>query len=160
LGPPEPGSSLRIKNQVETLNITLGGRKVKELETEYLKYLRLYLRKKHQYSKDSENRRKQKVLIFLRFCQGLGVKRIKDIKEEHYRQFVAQVLNSKSVETKRKYLMALKEFFQRAHLPIQVNPSGNVKRTKEKKLQRLLKILGIDIQNLEYEKIQEILKLL
>jgi site-specific recombinase XerD len=130
------------------------------LVDEYLKYIRLYLKKKHQYSKDSENRRKQKVIAFLRFCEKLGVKRIKDIKEEHYRQFVAEVLNSKAVETKRKYLLALKEFFERAHLPIKVNPSKNIKRTKEKKLQKLLSILGIDIQSLEYEKIQEVLKIL
>jgi len=130
------------------------------LTEEYLKYLRLYLRRKHQYSKDSENRRKQKVLVFLRFCERLGVKKIKDIKEEHYRLFVAEVLNSKSTETKRKYLLALREFFQRAHLPIQVNPSGNVRRTKEKKLKKLLDILGIDIQSLPYEKIQEVLKIL
>jgi len=130
------------------------------LTEEYLRYIRLYLRKKHQYSKDSENRRKQKVLTFLRFCESLGVKRIKDIKEEHYRQFVAQVLNSKATETKRKYLMALKEFFERAHLPIMVNPSKNIQRTKEKKLKKLLEILGIDIQSLPYEKIQEVLKIL
>jgi site-specific recombinase XerD len=130
------------------------------LVDEYLKYLRLYLRKKHQFSKDSENRRKQKVLTFLRFCENLGVKRIKDIKEEHYRQFVAQFLNSKATETKRKYLMALKEFFERAHLEIKVNPSKNVQRTKEKKLKKLLDILGINIQDLEYEKIQELLKIL
>lgn len=131
-----------------------------ELVNEYLKYIRLYLKKKHQYSKDSENRRKQKVIAFLRFCEKLGVKRIKDIKEEHYRLFVAQVLNSKAPETKRKYLLALKEFFERAHLPIKVNVSGNIQRTKEKKLKKLLNILGIDIQSLEYEKVQEILKLL
>jgi site-specific recombinase XerD len=130
------------------------------LTEEYLKYLRLYLRKKHQYSKDSENRRKQKVLAFLRFCEKQGVRRIKDIREEHFRLFVSEVLSTKSTETKRKYLLALKEFFQRAHLPIQVNPSGNLRRTKEKKLKKLLDILGIDIQNLPYEKIQEVLKLL
>ncbi|MCI4454647.1 MAG: hypothetical protein JHC25_06880 [Thermodesulfobacterium sp.] len=133
---------------------------MKELEAEYLKYIRLYLRKKHQYSKDSENRRKQKVLTFLRFCEGLGVKKIKDIKEEHYRLFVSQVLSSKSTETKRKYLLALNEFFNRAHLGIRVNPSKNIQRTKEKKLQKLLSLLGINIQDLEHEKIQEILKLL
>jgi site-specific recombinase XerD len=130
------------------------------LTEEYLKYIRLYLRKKHQYSKDSENRRKQKVLTFLRFCESLGVKRIKDIKEEHYRQFVAQFLNTKATETKRKYLMALNEFFQRAHLPIKVNPAKNLRRTKEKKLLKILELLGIDIKTLEYEKIQELLKIL
>jgi site-specific recombinase XerD len=130
------------------------------LVEEYLKYIRLYLKKKHQYSKNSENRRKQKVIAFLRFCENAGVKRIKDIKEEHYRLFVAEVLNSKATETKRKYLLALKEFFERAHLPIKINPQGNVRRTKEKKLKKLLDVLGIDIQSLPYEKIQELLKIL
>jgi site-specific recombinase XerD len=145
----------------ETFNLSNpGGSRMGALTEEYLRYIRLYLRKKHQFSKDSENRRKQKVLTFLRFCEQLGVKRIKDIKEEHYRQFVAQVLNDKSTETKRKYLLALREFFQRAHLPIQVNPAKNARRTKEKKLQKVLNVLGIDIQSLNYEKIQELLKIL
>jgi len=130
------------------------------LVEEYLRYIRLYLRKKHQYSKDSENRRKQKVIAFLRFCEKLGVKKIRDIREEHYRLFVAEVLNTKATETKRKYLLALKEFFERAHLPIKINPQGNVRRTKEKKLKKLLDVLGIDIQSLPYEKIQELLKIL
>jgi site-specific recombinase XerD len=130
------------------------------LVDEYLKYIRLYLRKKHQYSKNSEARRKQRVLAFLRFCEGLGVKRIKDIKEEHYRQFVAEVLSSKAVETKRKYLLALREFFQRAHLPIKINISRNIQRTKEKKLLKILELLEIDVKSLDHEKIQKILKLL
>jgi site-specific recombinase XerD len=130
------------------------------LTDEYLKYIRLYLKKKHQYSKASENRRKQKVLKFLAFCEKQGIKRIKDIEEKHFRQFVAEELNNLAIETKRKYLLALKEFFERAHLSIKVNPSRNIKRTKEKKLIKLLSILGIDIQSLEYEKIQKLLKLL
>jgi site-specific recombinase XerD len=130
------------------------------LTEEYLRYIRLYLRKKHQYSKDSEARRKQKVLAFLAFCEKQGVRKIKDIEEKHFRLFVSEVLSSKSVETKRKYLLALREFFQRAHLPIKINVSGNIKRTKEKKLQKILGVLGINIQDLEYEKIQELLKIL
>lgn len=130
------------------------------LVEEYLRYIRLYLRKKHQYSKDSENRRKQKVIAFLRFCEKAGVKRIKDIKEEHYRLFVAEVLNSKATETKRKYLLALKEFFERAHLPITVNPSKNIRRTKEKKLLKVLQILDMKLEDLPYEKIQELLKII
>jgi site-specific recombinase XerD len=131
-----------------------------ELIQEFEKYKRLYLRYKHQYSKDSNRRREQKIKAFLAFCAQRGVKRIKEIKEEHYRLFVAEVLNSKATETKRKYLLALKEFFERAHLPIKINPQGNIRRTKEKKLRKLLDVLGIDIQSLPYEKIQELLKIL
>ena len=131
-----------------------------ELIQEFERYKRLYLRYKHQYSKDSNRRREQKIKAFLAFCARRGVKRIRDIREEHYRQFVAEVLNAKATETKRKYLLALREFFKRAHLPIRINVQRNVQRTKERKLQKLLEILGIDIKSLEYEKIQEILKIL
>jgi site-specific recombinase XerD len=131
-----------------------------ELIQEFEKYKRLYLRYKHQYSKDSNKRREQKVKAFLAFCAQRGVKRIKEIREEHYRLFVAEVLNAKSTETKRKYLLALREFFQRAHLPIKINLSRNIQRTKEKKLLKVLEILGIKFESLDYEKIQKLLKIL
>jgi site-specific recombinase XerD len=131
-----------------------------QLIKEFEQYKRLYLRYKHQFSKDSNKRREQKIKTFLRFCAQRGVRRIKDIKEEHYRLFVSEILNTKAPETKRKYLLALKEFFERAHLPIKVNPSKNIKRTKEKKLMKVLEILGIKFESLDYEKIQKLLKVL
>jgi site-specific recombinase XerD len=131
-----------------------------ELIKEFERYKRLYLRYKHQYSKDSNKRREQRVRAFLIFCAQKGVRRIKDIKEEHYRLFVSEVLNTKAPETKRKYLLALKEFFERAHLPIKVNVSENIQRTKEKKLSKILGILGIKLEDLEYEKVQELLRAL
>jgi hypothetical protein len=73
---------------------------------------------------------------------------------------VAEVLNNKATETKRKYLLALKEFFERAHLPIKVNVSKNVSRTKERKLQKVLQLLGLKLEDLEYEKVPELLKIL
>ena len=127
---------------------------------EFDQYKRLYLRYKHQYSKDSNRRREQKIKAFLKFCAKHGVRRVKDIKEEHYRLFVSEVLNAKSVETKRKYLLALREFFQRAHLPIMVNVQKNISRTKEKKLLKLLQVLDIKLEDLPYEKIQELIKIL
>jgi site-specific recombinase XerD len=131
-----------------------------ELIKEFEQYKRLYLRYKYQFSKDSNKRREQRVRVFLIFCAQKGVKRIKDIKEEHYRLFVSEVLNTKAPETKRKYLLALKEFFERAHLPIKVNVSKNIQRTKEKKLLKILEILGIKLEDLEYEKVQKLLELL
>jgi site-specific recombinase XerD len=131
-----------------------------ELIQEFEKYKRLYLRYKHQYSKNSNQRREQKVRAFLRFCAQRGAKRIKDIREEHYRLFVAEILNNKAPETKRKYLLALKEFFQRAHLPIRINITKNISRTKERKLQKVLQLLGLKLEDLEYEKIQELIKIL
>jgi site-specific recombinase XerD len=133
---------------------------VPEIIQEFERYKRLYLRYKHQYSKDSNKRREQRVKTFLRFCARQGVKRIKDIREEHYRLFVSEVLNAKAVETKRKYLLALREFFKRAHLPIKVNVSKNISRTKERKLQRVLQVLGLKLEDLTYEQVQELLKLL
>ena len=131
-----------------------------ELIQEFERYKRLYLRYKHQYSKNSNQRREQKVRAFLKFCAKHGVRRIKDIKEDHYRLFVAEILNNKATETKRKYLLALREFFQRAHLPIKVNITKNISRTKEKKLLKLLEILEVKLEDLQPEKIQKLLKLL
>jgi site-specific recombinase XerD len=131
-----------------------------QLLEEFERYKRLYLRYKHQFSKDSNKRREQRIKAFLKFCAQKGVKRIKDIKEEHYRLFVSEVLNTKAPETKRKYLLALGEFFKRAHLPIKINPSKNIKRTKEKKLLKVLQVLDIKLEDLPYEKIQELLKIL
>jgi site-specific recombinase XerD len=131
-----------------------------ELIKEFEQYKRLYLRYKHQYSKDSNKRREQKIKAFLKFCAKHGVRRVKDIREEHYRLFVSEVLNNKATETKRKYLLALKEFFQRAHLPIRINITKNITRTKEKKLLKILETLEIRLEDLEHEKIQKLLKLL
>jgi site-specific recombinase XerD len=127
---------------------------------EFEQYKRLYIRYKHQYSKESNRRRENRIKSFLQFCEGLGVKRIRDLKEEHYRLFVSQILNQKATETKRKYLLALKEFFQRAHLPIKVNVGKNISRTKEKKLLKLLQVLDIKLEDLPHEKVQELIKLL
>jgi site-specific recombinase XerD len=133
---------------------------VPDILREFEQYKRLYLRYKHQYSKDSNKRREQRVRAFLKFCASQGIKKIRDIQEEHYRRFVSEVLNNKSTETKRKYLLALKEFFERAHLPIKVNVQRNIQRTKEKKLLKLLQVLDIKLEDLEHEKIQKLLKLL
>jgi len=91
------------------------------LTQEYNKNLRIYLRKKSDTSKKSENQRKNKVVNFLKFCESQNIKQIKDINEALYRSFVSQHLNNKSIETKRKYLLALNEFFTRAHLNIKKN---------------------------------------
>jgi len=128
-----------------------------ELVNEYLSKLRIYLRKKSNVSKKSENDRKNKVVNFLKFCESQNVKQIKDINESLYRSFVSQHLNNKSIETKRKYLLSLHEFFTRAHLNIKINVQNNINRTKEKKLIKLLNILNIDATEQQKD---EILKLL
>jgi site-specific recombinase XerD len=130
------------------------------LVKEFEQYKRLYLRYKHQHSKESNRRRENIIKAFLQFCERVGVRKIKDIKEEHYRRFVAEFLNTKTTETKRKYLLVLREFFKRAHLPIKVNINKNIARTKEKKLRKVLEVLNLKLENLQTEQIQELLKLL
>ena len=129
-----------------------------KLVDEYNKNLRIYLRKKSNVSKKSENDRKNKVVNFLKFCESQNVKQIKDINESLYRIFVSQYLSNKSIETKRKYLLSINEFFTRAHLNIQINVQNNINRTKEKKLEKILYILNLNDINQQQK--YEILKLL
>ena len=117
-----------------------------------------FLRKKHQYSKKSHQERLQKLLKFARFCEREGVENIRDIKPEHYARFVKEFLNQKSTETKRKYLLVLREFFRRAQLHIKVNISRNIRETKEKKMRKLLEILKNCTLN--EKQMREIMKLL
>ena len=129
-----------------------------KLVSEYNKNLRVYLRKKSDTSKKSENQRKNKVITFLKHCEKQNVESIKNINETHYRSFVSEYLNNKSTETKRKYLLALNEFFARAHLNIVINTKNNISRTKEKKLTKILDILNINDINQQQK--EAILKLL
>ena len=128
-----------------------------KLVDEYRKNLRIYLKKKSNISKKSENQRKNKVITFLKHCEKQNVESIKNINETHYRSFVSEYLSNKSTETKRKYLLSLREFFTRAHLNIVINTKNNISRTKEKKLTKLLNILNV---NATEQQKNEILKLL
>ena len=119
-----------------------------------------YLRRKHQCSKKNENERVNRVLRFLRFCEQMGCENFKEIKPIHYQKYIEQELSKKSTETKRKHLLTLREFFKRAHIPIQINPNRNIKRTKEHKLEKLLQILNLDIKTLTKEQMKQIIKLL
>jgi len=130
------------------------------LISEFERKQKILVRNRRQYSEKSNKERVQKVMKFLSFCEDLDVKRIKDINQFHYRQFVSEFLNKKSSETKRKYLYALREFFERAHLPIIVNPTANMNRTKEKKLLKLLKILDLSENDITQEQKDKILDLL
>jgi hypothetical protein len=90
----------------------------------------------------------------------MGCEDFRNIKEIHYRRYVEEILSKKSTETKRKHLLTLREFFKRAHIPIQVNPNRNIRRTRERKFERLMQILSLDIKTLTKEQIKQILKLL
>ena len=120
-----------------------------------------YLRRKHQCTKKNERERIRRVIAFLKYCEReFGCKDFKEIKKVHYDKYVSEILNKKSSETKRKHLLTLREFFKRAHIPIEINPNRNVKRTKEQKLEKLLQIMNFNKRNLTKEQTKEILKLL
>ena len=112
-----------------------------ELLKEYEKNIRRYLKHKHQYSLKSERDRKNRVIKFLRFCCSRGVRSIKDITKDDFDKFI-QTLSKYSVETRRKYRLVLREFFERAHLDIRVNTQRAVEREKLKKFEKLKQILS------------------
>ncbi len=111
------------------------------LVKEYERNLRKYLRHKHQYSIKSEKDRKNRVIKFLKFCCSRGVRSIKDITKDDFDKFI-QTLSKYSVETRRKYRLALREFFERAHLDIRVNVQRSTRREKLKKFEKLKQILS------------------
>jgi len=131
-----------------------------ELLSEYEKNLRKYLRHKYQTSEKSERDRKNRVKRFLLFCCKRGKKRTNEIEQNDFDKFVQIELEKYSTETKRKYRLALQEFFTRAKLPIKVNVVKSVEREKNKKLEKLKLILGNCAENNCIEKHKtEILKL-
>jgi len=131
-----------------------------KLTEKFLKNKWQYLRRKHQCSLKNERERVNRVIRFLRFCEKMGCEDFKEIKIIHYRRYVEEELSTKSTETKRKHLLTLREFFKRAHIPIQVSTNRNIRRTKEQKLERLLQIMNLDIKTLSKEQMKQILKLL
>ncbi len=114
------------------------------LVKEYLANKKRYLQHKHQFSKKSERDRQAKVIKFLRFCEAQKIDKIKDITQKEFDMFAEQELASKSTETKRKYLCAVREFAKRAHLQLAINISKSINRTKKNKLLKILKILNIN----------------
>jgi len=126
------------------------------LVREYERNLRKYLRHKHQYSNKSERDRKNRVLKFLRFCCSRGIKDIRNIIQTDYDSFMQYLSEiGYSIETRRKYRLALREFFSRAHLNINVNVQKSVKREKFKKFERLKEILkDCDIEQYKDEILQ------
>ena len=133
---------------------------VGKLTEKFLRNKWQYLRRKHQCSLKNERERVNRVLAFLRFCERMGCEDFKQIKPIHYQRYTEEILSKKSTETKRKHLLTLREFFRRAHIQIQVNPSRNIRRTKERKLERLMEILSLDIKTLSKDQIKQIMKLL
>ncbi len=109
------------------------------LVDEFLKNKRKYVVYKHQYSKKSNDERVQRIIKFLQFCCQRGVKRIKDIQKSDYDEFLRYLSHSRSIETLRKYKLAISEFVNRAKLSFKV--VKNVDRQKERKFLKLKAIL-------------------
>ncbi len=109
------------------------------LVDEFLKNKRKYVVCKHQYSRKSNRERVQRIVKFLQFCCEQGVKHIKDIQKSHYDEFLRHLSYSRSLETIRKYKLALSEFVNRAKLDFKV--VKNVDRQKERKFLKLKAIL-------------------
>ena len=127
-----------------------------QIVDEYERNLRKYLVRKHQYSKKSENDRKNRVIKFLKFCAKRGRKSIKEISQVDFDRFMDEI-KGLSVETRRKYRLVLHEFFSRAHLNINVNVQKATKREKLKKFEKLRQILkNCDIEQYK-DKILQIL---
>ncbi len=127
---------------------------------EFLGNKKRYLQHKHQYSTKSEKDRQSKVIRFLKFCELQGIDKIKNITQRELDMFVEKELSNKSTETKRKYLLAVLGFSKRAHLPIAINIPKSINRTKQNKLLKLAKILGLDINEISSDQQAQILRLL
>jgi len=127
-----------------------------ELVDEFIRNKRKYVRYKHQVNEKSNDERVQKVIKFLQFCCRQGVKRIKNINKGNYDDFMRFLSNNRSLETQRKYRLALSEFVERASLGFKI--VKNVDRQKEKKLNKILQILNVS--DISKEQKSEILKII
>lgn len=105
---------------------------------EFLRNKRKYVTYKHQFSKKSNSERVQKIIKFLQFCCLKEIKHIKDISKADYDDFMRSI-SDKSLETQRKYRLAVSEFVERARLNFKI--VKNVDRQKERKFLKLKAIL-------------------
>ncbi len=105
---------------------------------EFLKSKRKYVVYKHQFSDKSNSERVQKIIKFLQFCCLKGTKHIKYINKAIYDDFMRSI-SDKSLETQRKYRLAVSEFAERARLNFKI--VKNVDRQKERKFLKLKAIL-------------------
>ncbi len=130
-----------------------------DLIKQFAENKRKYIVYKHQYTQKSNKEREQKIIKFLKFACFVGIKRIIDINKATYDDFIKHINDlGLTLETQRKYRLALAEFVQRAKLNFKV--VKDVNRQKEKKFYNIKKFLlekySVDIN--EYK--DEILKIL
>ncbi len=128
-----------------------------DLIKQFAENKRKYIVYKHQYTQKSNKEREQKIIKFLKFACLAGIKRITDINKAIFDDFMKSISN-KSLETKRKYRLALAEFAQRANLSFKV--VKDVNRQKEKKFYNIKKFL-LEKYSVDIDKHKdEILKIL
>jgi len=126
------------------------------LVKQFLENKRKYLTYKHQDTAKYNKEREQKVIKFLQYACTKDIASIQNIDKTVFIDFMRSIKN-KSLETQRKYRLALSEFIERAGLSFRI--AKNVDRQKEKKflkLKEILKECGCDIS--QYKK--EIIKIL
>ncbi len=128
-----------------------------DLIKQFAENKRKYIVYKHQCTQKSNKEREQKIIKFLKFACTKNVKYIQSINKAIFDDFM-KFIDDKSLETKRKYRLALAEFAQRARLNFKV--VKNVNRQKEKKFYNIKKFL-LEKYSVDIDKHKdEILKIL
>ncbi len=109
------------------------------LVKQFLNNKRKYIVYKHQNTKEYNKEVERKIIKFLEFaCLKKGVERVQDINKLIFDDFMSSI-NNKSLETQRKYRLALSEFIERAGLDFKI--IKNVNKQKERKYYMLKKLL-------------------
>ena len=78
---------------------------------------------------------RNRILFFLDFCDQKKIFLISDIKNKDYEDFIRKISIDRSARTVSDWKYALKEFFERAELPIKVRTSP--KKQFEKRLGKI-----------------------
>ncbi|MEA3312972.1 MAG: hypothetical protein U9Q18_01175 [Caldisericota bacterium] len=120
-----------------------------------------FAKMKHLWYRSRENKtrwQKQKIRIiekFLRHCKNRGVKKIGAISKSEYDSFFLGFKNT--IETKRKYMFVLREFFKKAGVSIKVNTLKYINKQKQKKLKQIEETLPTQLTEETKNKILKIL---
>ncbi len=124
------------------------------LVKQFLENKRKYLVYKHQDTAKYNKEREQKVIKFLQYACTKDIVSIQDIDKTVLIDFMRSI-KSKSLETQRKYRLAIAEFIERAGLGFRI--AKNIDRQKEKKFLKIKHILekhGFDISQYKREIMQ------
>ena len=78
---------------------------------------------------------RNRINSFLDFCGQRKISLISDINSKDYEDFIRKISKDRSARTVSDWKYALKEFFERAGLPIKVNTSP--KKQSEKRIRKI-----------------------